>query len=95
MSASSGITVDAWLTELAKLGKKSAEGFTTEEVAEQQGRSVTWVGARMRKAFRAGLVEMAGTREDIRRDGKPYWIPVYRVTPAWGSKKKGGKGGRA
>lgn len=88
MSGGSTITVDAWLAELSKLGRKSAEGFTTEEVAEAQGKSVTWVRQQVKKAFRSGLVEMAGTRDDVRIDGRPCQIPVYRVTGDW---KKGGK----
>ena len=84
----SGITIDAWMAELSKLGRKSAEGFTSEEAASQAGRSVTWARTQMKKAFRAGLLEMAGTRESARMDGRPCWVPVYRVTPPF---KKGAK----
>jgi predicted transcriptional regulator len=84
------ITVTEWLNELTALSKRNnASGFTTEEVAESMGRGTSWARQQLKKAFRAGLVEMAGTREAMRMDGKPCQIPVYRVTPQW--KKNGGK----
>lgn len=86
-----GISVSEWLGELARLGRKSAVGFTTEEAAASSGRGLTWTRHQMRKAFRAGLLEMAGTRESVRMDGKPCWVPVYRITKGVEPKKGGRK----
>lgn len=90
MSDRSGITVDAWLTELSKLTAKGkdAKGFTVQDVVDNTGKSETWVRGMMRKAFRAGLVESVGQREGCRIDGVPCWIPVYRVTPGVAGGKK-------
>lgn len=79
MSADKGITVEEWLKELSKLGAKNAEGFTTEEAAEKYGRSVHRTRLQMKKAFTAGLLELAGFRGVIRMDGRPTQVPVYRV----------------
>ena len=75
----STIRVDEWQAALAALTAKSAEGFTTAEMAEQSGRGVPWAQTKLREAVRKGLVECNGTKESFRMDGKPCRTPVYRL----------------
>lgn len=79
MSASSGITVDAWLTELSSLTKQNAEGWTTDEMALQLGRSTAWVRRMVAKSIASGGMVCAGRRSITRIDGGSAATPVYRV----------------
>jgi len=73
------IRLDEWLDELKSLRKESVDGFTSTDVAGKMGRSLTWTRGMMRRAFEAGKLTMVGTREMTRMDGRPCWVPVYRV----------------
>jgi len=75
----SGIRVDEWQAALAALTAKSADGFTTAEMADNTGHTVTWAQTKLREAVRKGFVVYAGTRETTRVDGKPCKVPVYRA----------------
>ena len=90
MSDKSGIRMDEWLKELSSLGRKSAEGFTTDEAAASARKGLGWTRSHMRRAFVAGLLEMAGSRESVRMDGRPCWVPVYRIVKGV-ARPKGGK----
>lgn len=55
-------------------------GFSTEEFGLKIGYSKSRASELLKKAFAAGLVEFAGRRRFLRRDGNPGLCPVYRYT---------------
>ena len=83
-----GITVDAWLAELAKLTKHNAEGWTTKEMAAQCGHSEAWVRRMVGVTMASGKVECVGWRSITRIDGGTGKSPVYRVVVAAKGKKR-------
>jgi predicted ArsR family transcriptional regulator len=73
------IRVDEWLKALAELENRSAEGFTSEELAAATGVSVKTALARMRALIKAGRLRHAGRRRCVGVDGRPNFTPVYQM----------------
>lgn len=89
MNSGSGITVEQWLVELAKVnvGRPRAEGWTTMELVRQTGSSPALVRRMIRKGLDCGLMCVSGVRPFVRIDGRPATCIVYRATPP--NKKSG------
>ena len=72
------IREDEWLSEIVRLTKKNAEGRTTNELAEDIGRSGQYVQGLLKKAKDLGwLCHDKQTREAI--DGRSDSANVYRI----------------
>lgn len=75
----STITTDEWLSELARLTTpKDGEGLTALEWGERLGLSTKSALIKLNQAHRKGWVKL-GHRHATRLDGKPCFVPVYRV----------------
>ena len=75
-----GITVDAWMAELERLGVGGdAEGVSVEDLSEVLGVGSQSVRKRLKAATKAGRIECAGKRSSRTIDGRQCFVPVYRL----------------
>jgi hypothetical protein len=75
------VNVNAWLDELAALGRKNDEGNTCAELAEAAGVSIALMRRRLQRAHALGRL-VCGKRTANYIDGRQAAVPVYRVLPA-------------
>lgn len=73
------VSFDELLKEIRRLDTEKPEGFTSDEMSLQTGRSRKWCRAQICKLKEAGKVVFNGRvkRESI--DGRSCYIPVYKV----------------
>lgn len=72
------ITVDEWLAELARLSALNGKGETAKELARRAGLSERVMLLRLRQARDMGWLRVE-QRTDVRIDGRPQKVPVYRI----------------
>jgi len=70
------ITVNEWLQELERLTPINDEGMSAAEIVEATGLCVSQVQRRLRRAHKAGLVEVRRVMRP-RIDGILGVLPVY------------------
>jgi len=80
-----GIHVEEWLKELEAFSRRSDDGHTVWEIAENTGMSERLVRQRLKDAARHGWLKV-GRRSSVAIDGKGTMVPVYIVTKPKGAK---------
>ena len=81
-SSSNRVQVDFDVEKILREIETSAEfpdGFTTQELSDVTGRSVSWCRTTLRKLINAGKAKMVGKRTTLSIDGKRYPTPVYNL----------------
>jgi len=81
----SNLTHEAWMTELAKLSRRSDAGRTRLEWATLADVSERIMGTRLAEMNRLGWVKL-GWRSIVRIDGRPAKVPVYQIIVPKGKK---------
>jgi hypothetical protein len=70
-------TKQNWAALLQQLKKKSPDGFTAWEFADEHGCSVPKARQEIGLLIREGVLQFAGNRSVIRIDGRAGVNPVY------------------
>jgi hypothetical protein len=79
-----GQQLEAALRTLAQ----NPEGFTSQELANQEGWRRCKATQLIRSAFDQGLVEYAGRKRIVRMDNSINLVPAYRLIKQSGKPKK-------
>jgi len=86
------ISIEEWLKELDGLQAAQPDGFTTRELAAAKNVSQQRAGEIMRNLVHGGVMICSGRRRETSMDGKPCYVPVYKIAagnpPKAVSKKK-------
>jgi hypothetical protein len=75
----SPIRVDEWQAALEVLASRSADGFTSKELAEATGLSLTTTRIKIGQLLRSGRARLSGHRMGHSIAGRIVYIPVYQL----------------
>jgi hypothetical protein len=85
MMSDRGISVEAWLAEMARIRSRDDEGFTLTELADKTGLGPKSLLIRLRKAVDLGRVTV-GRRQTLTIIGRTSHTPVYKFVTKRGKK---------
>lgn len=86
------IGMDEWIKAIEdaqrQCGASAVEGFTTSELADSLGKSLSIVRSGLKQLVRVGRAKLVGTRPTLGMNGRHFPSPVYALVPAAGKQRK-------
>ena len=73
------ITIDEWFAALEAASQRSAEGWTTRELAREWGVGMDTTRRRLREMIDAGRVRMSGVRYETSINGRRTPKAVFQI----------------
>lgn len=77
------ITLDEWRKAIEDAQRATrngdADGVTVRDIAAATGLSISRVRQMLSEMVRAGLAKHVGERQEVRMDGRPCGMPLYRL----------------